>query len=772
MTNAGPNELSDECDRGRISSAQNESLAAASAEVPSLTDLKSASPIESTLAALPAITQHQQVEIPKLLLALVIVLSGAAMLAVHIQSYFDDPKFANVLLTTGMREHFKAMLPAGLPLLRLLRETAIGSLLCWVGGAAAFAIVSWTSWQSMLWRWGVRFLWVGLLGLFELLWASTGLLSRDDSEACMAALLACLPFFHMVTWGGLFAGALGLLVPSDTWPRVAAALSHPWLTWVAAILFAVTFSVLAILQYQALLVPHGDTAMYEEHLWNLLHGKGFRSQLDSGRLFFGEHLEVIHLLLLPVYVLYPYLPTLNVCLSIGLASGAIAVRGITQRLTYSPGAANALAIAYLLYFPLQYLNLEVSLKTFRPENLAVPLLLFAIWCLEAGRWRTMLSLMGLVLLAKEDYALPIGMMGLYLAARRSRAGANRNTRLLGLGVFAFSVAYLWFVLDVFIPHFRGGPPHYTAYYPPELGGSPSEIIKNSLISPALLADYLGTGPNLIYVLTLVIPIAGLPLLGMGRLWVLLPTLASILLIQLKDAHSPFFHFHAPLVPILFWSAAEGLGRMRNAQRGTRDEATGRDLNSLSAPRSAFRAPSSAQFGRFAAMCALVSGALLGKSPLSITFFDPNMETRGFGRVLYVPIGAGRERMTSFERLFAQIPANASVAATDFVRPRFTHHRECHQYGAGGLKPHVPLDSIDYIVIDLLGPYSDWFQGRRLREVEEHPDEWEFVRWDPNGIGELFFRVARAKRGLKDSTTDEKQSSNGGPVSTEPEEGRP
>jgi hypothetical protein len=139
------------------------------------------------------------------------------------------------------------------------------------------------------------------------------------------------------------------------------------------------------------------------------------------------------------------------------------------------------------------------------------------------------------------------------------------------------------------------------------------------------------------------------------------------------------------------------------------------------------------------MCALVSGFWSGKSPLSLAFFDPHAGVRGFGRLLYT----GGERAEQFEKLFPLIPLEASVAATDYVRPRFTHHRECHQYGAGGLKEHVPSESIDYIVVDLAGPYSDWFEGHRVREVAEHPERWEARRWDP--YGELFFHVVRAKR---------------------------
>jgi uncharacterized membrane protein len=65
--------------------------------------------------------------------------------------------------------------------------------------------------------------------------------------------------------------------------------------------------------------------MYEEHIWNLLHGKGFRSFLDQGRLFLGEHVQVIHLAVIPLYLLWPSHVLLELCQSACLALGAIPV---------------------------------------------------------------------------------------------------------------------------------------------------------------------------------------------------------------------------------------------------------------------------------------------------------------------------------------------------------------------------------------------------------------------------------------------------------------
>ena len=127
--------------------------------------------------------------------------------------------------------------------------------------------------------------------------------------------------------------------------------------------------------------------MYEEHLWNFLHGKGFRSYLDRG-LFLGEHVQVIHLLLIPFYVLWPSQMMLELCGSALFAAGCIPVYWISRRHTGDSRAATWLTAAYLLYAPLQYLDIGIDLKTFRPNGFGIPVLLFALDQLERCRYKT------------------------------------------------------------------------------------------------------------------------------------------------------------------------------------------------------------------------------------------------------------------------------------------------------------------------------------------------------------------------------------------------
>ena len=129
--------------------------------------------------------------------------------------------------------------------------------------------------------------------------------------------------------------------------------------------------------YAGLLVPHGDSAMYEEHLWNVWHGKGFRSYLDQG-LFLGEHIQVIHLLLLPLHRIWPSYLMMELMASTSLAICTLPIFSIAKRHSGSSRAAMWLALAWLLFFPMHFLDIAIDLKPLRPSCYGLPLVFLGI----------------------------------------------------------------------------------------------------------------------------------------------------------------------------------------------------------------------------------------------------------------------------------------------------------------------------------------------------------------------------------------------------------
>lgn len=575
------------------------------------------------------------------------------------------------------------------------------------------------SWSDSLTAAGFAFGWWWLMGAWEL----TRLLAFSMGLETVEQFLLVSPQL----WQALaLAGWLAQTLANGAAPAPRSGIDD-WSSWKKLIaLIAVYIVVFTAMNWRLwfnLRIPHGDSAMYEEHLWNLSHGKGFRSYLDQG-LFLGEHIQVIHLLLLPLHLIWPSHLLMELCESTALALGAIPVFRLAQRSTGSARAGLLTAVAYLLYFPLHFLDIEVDLKTFRPECFCVPFFLFAFDALERGRLRQMCVLLLFALSAKEDYSIIIAPLGVWIALQAyfgklptsdSSSVANQTTRktriILGLGIAAFGVVYLVLATRVAIPWFRSGAElHYVRYFS-KFGNSMSEVVWNMLTKPRLLFGELATARTLMYALSMLLPVGFIALLSPCRLAVALPLFGILCLNEL--AQDPRHHFHAPLVPIVFWATTIGLGN------------AGRVWSRLSALLPLSPSRSTDTFARhFVWASAFASGLFLSMSPAGIPFWDAHASTSLWRLYVRDP------RADHFPEVFAQIPTTARVASTDFVHPRFTHHERSYDYShyrrrIAGYEDKVP-DDTDFIVIDTRHPYSDLKSPDQVRELQQHSDDWELL----------------------------------------------
>jgi len=468
-------------------------------------------------------------------------------------------------------------------------------------------------------------------------------------------------------------------------------------TCLAASLYAATFSTMGILQYLAGNVSYTDTATFEEMLWRTLHGEFLRSS-QLPHCLLGSHVQLIHLLLLPIYVFFPSLITLMVCETVALASGAFAVYLLVRRVLEKGWLAAVFAIAYLLYTPLQMLNLEGggAYNTFRPITFAVPLLLWAFYFVVTGRLVCFSVFAFLALLCKQEFGLILFMVGLYVAIVLKR-------RAFGLAWAAAGMA--WFVVSmwVIIPYFRHGPSHVVSYYA-HLGSSPGEIARNILLHPLRTLAIVFAPEKLEFFLIMFLPVGFLCLLGPASLAMALPGFAVCLLSQRYATYTPWFHYHAPIIPFVFIATIHGTCHL--ARLAARYGARTRRQLLLAA-------------GVLVGACALGTNVVYSKSPLSFRFYDP--ESASFYGRLYVITDHARQA----RRLAASIPRGARVSASLFINTFFTHHAAAYTFPQG-LEAGHPAPP-DYVVIDL---EERWiFQSpeqRKALECLEKGDDYERV----------------------------------------------
>ncbi len=216
----------------------------------------------------------------------------------------------------------------------------------------------------------------------------------------------------------------------------------------AGLLYAAVFVWMGSQEYRARLVPHGDAIMYEEHLANLLAGKGFRSQLDNGRLFLGERFQILHVALIPFYYLVPSFDTLLVGQALALAGGSAVIYLLARSLGISRQVSILLGIAYLCYPPLHFINLDSTSKAFRPNSLAVFCMLMCVYSAEREWKLATVSWLLLAISGGRRLCLARDDAGLIWLVRGRR---NRGEVIFGLALAIGSAALLALLLAVVIP---------------------------------------------------------------------------------------------------------------------------------------------------------------------------------------------------------------------------------------------------------------------------------------------------------------------------------
>jgi hypothetical protein len=309
----------------------------------------------------------------------------------------------------------------------------------------------------------------------------------------------------------------------------------------------------------------------------------------------------------------------------------------------------------------------------------------------------------------------------------------RQRIILGLCVVAFSVAYLLLATRVVIPWFRGGAElHYVRYFS-KFGSSMGEVVWNMLTRPRLLLGELLTAKTALYAVSMLLPVGFVALLSPGRLAVALPLFGILCLNEL--AADPRHHFHAPLVPVVFWASAIGVGNAGRFAGWLRSRWF------LSQGRGSPVAPCQPidSFARqFVWASAFTSGLFLSLGPAGIAFWDAGSPMSLWRLYAHDP------RADHFPKVIAKIPRESRVASTDFVHPRFTHHERSYDYShyrrkIADYEDRVPVDT-DFIVIDTRHPYSDVQSPNQVRELQTEPDRWELLPDDTDG----YFIVLRRR----------------------------
>jgi uncharacterized membrane protein len=315
---------------------------------------------------------------------------------------------------------------------------------------------------------------------------------------------------------------------------------RPRLTlWAAIVAFAAGFGLLSVYRQRAFSTGRFDLGNMVQAVWATAHGHPLRVTNLRGDqvLRLGAHVDPVLMLFAPLWRLWPSPDMLLVAQAIAIASAAVPVYWLARKHLESERAGVAFALAYLLYPPTTWL----VLNEFHPGGIAMPALLWAFWYLDEDRLVPFSAFALLAALCREDVPLVIAGFGVWYAFARGRRGVGAAIAFAGLAWSALAVG-------VVIPHFRSGEAsafsgRYTA-------------ARAHLGHPVALAHMALDRHGIVYLLNLVLPLAGLSLLSPIAL-AALPALGLNLLSSTPTQRSIHFHYTAAEIPPLVAAAVLG-----------------------------------------------------------------------------------------------------------------------------------------------------------------------------------------------------------------------
>lgn len=423
-----------------------------------------------------------------------------------------------------------------------------------------------------------------------------------------------------------------------------------------------------------------DLAVFDQVLWNTIHGRFMESTLSLARCephsFFGDHFSPALLLLLPLYVVVPRPETLIVVQTIALALGVWPIYLLARRSLPAAEQHLVWVAAYLLSAPLSF----IALYDFHEITLAVAPLGFAMYFLATRRTLPMLLCLVVALLAKEEVALICVGFGVALAfQRRWRASAL---------VIAGSILAFVATLKIIIPAFAAGAPYqYLGRYA-SLGRDELEIARTLLFDPLRALTVLASGEvgsKIVFVLSLFGPGLGLALRSRWALLPSLPPLGYLLLSDYGGEHTLHNQYGAPLIPLAL--AASILGAAAVGERWRCRVTVGVLASSL--------------FLAFS----------FGGLPFSLDFANAFLRGEPDRAPSGEPILARESRYEPFLPAVSAIPADAAVSSRDYVTTQIP--QRSFNYNLIGLD----VCDAQYVILDYAAPSVNRDAAKHLAEVD-------------------------------------------------------
>lgn len=323
------------------------------------------------------------------------------------------------------------------------------------------------------------------------------------------------------------------------------------LVFILIIIYLFYFISAAFLRHDNFYTGRFDLGNMDQTIWNTIHGRIFQITDPNGtnvmsRLAF--HADFILVLLSPLYFFWREPKMLLFIQTVVLSLGAIFVYLIAREKTQNKNLSLALSFCYLIYPPLNYINLF----DFHPVSFAITLFLGAFYFTLKKKYLWVFVFLILAGLTKEEAWIQVGLFGIYLLIFEKR-------KLLGSLIFLLSSATFFYLVFYEMPKLAGGK-HFALSYYSDFGESPSAILKNVILNPLKTLSVLILPDRLEYILKVLLPLAFLPIFSVYFVFTIPQFLINLLSSNIQT-HEIFFQYTSTITPFLFISTIYAANKM-------------------------------------------------------------------------------------------------------------------------------------------------------------------------------------------------------------------
>ncbi|KIG13781.1 membrane protein [Enhygromyxa salina] len=470
----------------------------------------------------------------------------------------------------------------------------------------------------------------------------------------------------VVTLTLLCAGAVGLSV-ATAWPwlrdrdllvRLGASKRAPPITLATLLLgYCAMMIRLGVIRHRALESRIWDMGIFDNLLFHATQGHWQTTTVLRGETFTSAHCAPILQLLAPIYAVAPGPENLIVIQVVWLASGAIPIYLLADHAFAKWPARRWLGVVFALSWLCHPSLHGVSLFDFHALTLAAPMIVWAVYALETGRTGLWIAMIAALLLTREDLPFVVVALGIYaLAAGRRRQAAL--TILAALATLAFVKLALMQDPGIFMPDASSSYRYanrFSKVIPnPDTGGA-TDILATVLSNPGFVIQHALTPAKLIYMATLALPTLALFVVGGRALWALSFGLAFTALSSGSNLHNLYLHYTVFSFPAMAAAAVFGLRNVSERLEPTR------------------RGPVLAGFAAALVCAGLLAGDRLGALGHSQAFLTGNAP------LIRELDDHQRERYAWLADAVQQIPADASVAATDSLGPHVSTRARLYHF---------------------------------------------------------------------------------------------